>query len=271
MSSFGRVASGRGNWEREVEREARLLQKEKRQADARARRHASAKLDRDVEKLLRGEGSVVRDDAKFKNFVMGDIVTDGAGLEWKLDEKTGWWWWLDEFGNWQGKGRSWTRLPRKGEGSLLEKDQVRRTDRRQIDASDVGSEPPSESAASSVSTAPTLTWPKSEKKVVVPTERPCAWDEPLTVVAAAPFPPPTPAPAPASTQPARADYPLVEESTKAEKQSLSDMVATIRCQLNLDDSLTMAEVIARANVQLGLPAEGNLARQASSLLREIVE
>jgi len=48
------------------------------------------------------------------------------------------------------------------------------------------------------------------------------------------------------------------------------MVATIRGDFELDDSLTMAQVITEANIQLGMPAEGTVVEQARSLLREII-
>jgi hypothetical protein len=48
------------------------------------------------------------------------------------------------------------------------------------------------------------------------------------------------------------------------------MVATIRSELGLDDSLTMADVIAEANRQLSKPAEGNLNTQAKALLVDII-
>merc|ERR1712110_1200355 len=60
-----------------------------------------------------------------------------------------------------------------------------------------------------------------------------------------------------------------EEATEQEGMSLSRMVATIRRELDLDDSLTLAEVIAEANSQVGMPATGNLVQQARSLFREL--
>ena len=37
-----------------------------------------------------------------------DIAVDGAGVEWTLDQETGWWWWRDDNGEWQDKGRHFT-------------------------------------------------------------------------------------------------------------------------------------------------------------------
>jgi hypothetical protein len=47
------------------------------------------------------------------------------------------------------------------------------------------------------------------------------------------------------------------------------MVATIREELELEDSLTAAQVIAEANRQLAMPAAGTLAQQARSLFRQL--
>jgi hypothetical protein len=58
--------------------------------------------------------------------------------------------------------------------------------------------------------------------------------------------------------------------TKPKSVSLSRMVATIRGELGLDDSLTTAEVIAEANIQVGMPATGTLAQQADSLFHELI-
>lgn len=254
------------SWERQVERDAWQLQKEQWRADeekTRDERRVSNKNNRDVEELLRREDSV---RLSIKSMDLGKTVRDGAGVEWSWDAKTRWWWWLAEDGTWQSKGCSWTPLP--------QKNGTKRGMRRQSDASDVASE---KSAASSVSTAPTL--PKREEKVVVPKQRPSAWDKPLVVAAATPTPPPvqdldTSAPASPTTKllsEATLSVALAEAevSTEPEGQSLSRMVASIRGELDLDDSLTMAQVIAEANLQLGRTAEGNLAEQARSLLREI--
>lgn len=58
--------------------------------------------------------------------------------------------------------------------------------------------------------------------------------------------------------------------TKPEGIPLKEMVATIRGELGLDDSLTTSEVIAAANIQVGMPATGTLAQQAGSLFRELI-
>jgi hypothetical protein len=270
------MAAPKDSWEREVEREAWMLQKEvkraedKKQREAlREERRASDKLDREVAKLLRNDvGVTASADTRFQNSVSDDIVTDGAGLEWKWDEKTRWWWWLDEHGDWQGSGRSWTRFAKKGEAPP-KKTEAKRGARRSSNASDAASESAASSVSTAASTAATLTWPKKEEKVVVQKQRPRAWDKSLVAVAApAPAPALAPNPAPTPAPAAHADHSPV--STKPEGQSLSQMVATIRGELGLDDSLNMAQVIAEANLQLDMPAEGNLAKQASSLLREII-
>jgi hypothetical protein len=60
-----------------------------------------------------------------------------------------------------------------------------------------------------------------------------------------------------------------EVSTKRQEPTLGQMVATIRRELSLEDSLTMAQVIAEANIQAEMPATGSLLQQASSLFREL--
>merc|ERR1712070_673379 len=204
------------------------------------------KKDREVQELLRKEASM---RASIKGMDLGKIVRDSAGLEWWFDAETRWWWWLSEDGTWQSKSRSWTR------GPLHQKNGTKRGMMRRSDDSDVASV---KSAASSVSTA--LELPR----------RPCAWDKPLAIAADAPALVPDPeASAPASpTAKLLSDaVPSValaeaEVSTKPEGQSLSRMVATISGEFELDESLTMAQVIAEANLQIGMTAEGNLAEQA---------
>jgi len=91
----------------------------------------------------------------------------------------------------------------------------------------------------------------------------------------APLPVATPAPAspasPASPTHAEQDYAVssAELSTNAQEQTLNHMVATIRGELGLEGSLTMAEVIVVANFQLDMPATGTLPQQARSLFREL--
>lgn len=47
------------------------------------------------------------------------------------------------------------------------------------------------------------------------------------------------------------------------------MVAAIRKELELEDSLTVAQVIAEANIQLDVTATGNLWQQALSLYGQL--
>jgi hypothetical protein len=49
------------------------------------------------------------------------------------------------------------------------------------------------------------------------------------------------------------------------------MVATIREELELEDSLNHAQVVAEANLQLGLPATGILIEQARALFNQLTE
>jgi hypothetical protein len=85
------------------------------------------------------------------------------------------------------------------------------------------------------------------------------------------LPVPTPAvlvvPAPAAQ-----DDAVSEASTKSQQPKLKDMVATIREQLDIEDSFTTpAQVIAEANRQLDLQATGTILEQARSLLGQITE
>lgn len=76
---------------------------------------------------------------------------------------------------------------------------------------------------------------------------------------------------PASSTHAEQDHAVssAETSTKAQVPTLKDIVATIREELELEESLTIAQVIAEANRQLAMPATGTLAQQARSLFREL--
>jgi len=159
-----------------------------------------------------------------------------------------------------------------------------RGDRRDSDAK-------SESAASSVSTAPTESWPRQLPPGSAPSKRTIkralqrgGGGSSLVVAVVEASPTPDPAPAPAPTSPAAptpdpapvsaptspAPAPSAEVLTKPKGQLLSNMIETIRGELGLDDSLNMAQVIAEANSQLAVTAEGNLAEQARTLLREII-
>jgi hypothetical protein len=62
---------------------------------------------------------------------------------------------------------------------------------------------------------------------------------------------------------------LVEMPTKPEGPTVNQMVATIRGELGLDDSLTTFQVLHEANLQLGITPTGTIAQQASFLYREI--
>lgn len=129
----------------------------------------------------------------------------------------------------------------------------------------------------------------------------CSLDEAAPAAAPVPAPVPLPVPAPVPRAPAQASPPVVsppqaspappapaehsdvedsdaEESdaapsvvvsTKPQEPTLGQMVATIRTQLGLEDSLTVAQVIAEANNQLEMPATGTRLQQASSLFREL--
>lgn len=82
-----------------------------------------------------------------------------------------------------------------------------------------------------------------------------------------------PAPAPALALPAQAkpedgESP-VEMPAKPEGPTLSQMVATIRGELGLDDSLTTFQVLHEAHLQVGIPQTGTVAQQASCLYREL--
>ena len=59
-----------------------------------------------------------------------------------------------------------------------------------------------------------------------------------------------------------------EEPIKTQEPTLKQMVATIREELELEESLTTWQIIAEANLQLE-PATGNLAQQAKSLYRQV--
>lgn len=203
------------------------------------------------------------DDHKtsFKNSVSGNIVTDGAGVEWKWDGKTRWWWWWSpEDGKWEGSGLAWTPLTKFNRTPLL-----KRGARQQSDDSDLASD----SGASSLSTAPSCSWPMSKEKVALPKQRDSVWTKKLVVSAL----PDSLASAPASAPdpPAPVEQSSAEVPTEPEVQSLKDMVETIRGQLGLDVSLTVSQVVNEANLQLEKPAEGNLATQVKSLLRELIQ
>lgn len=205
---------------------------------------------------------------KKKNPLPGDIVTDGAGVKWACDDNSGWWYWLAQDGTWQGSVRTWTPLPKKTEASLLNKSEAKRGVAWSDDVSDAASN----SAASSVSTAapaPPGALDKGERRRAARTAKRAAAKGPASTI---PGPQDTeaqvkvhsckvavPAPAPAPS------------AINFEGQSLSHMVETIRGELGLDSALTMVQVIAQANQQLEKPAEGNLATQAKSLLREIIQ
>jgi hypothetical protein len=87
-----------------------------------------------------------------------------------------------------------------------------------------------------------------------------------------------PAANPASASPAlptRAEHDDAESSadvpTKPQGPTLKHMVATIREELELEDSLNHAQVVAEANLQLGLPATGILIEQARALFNQLTE
>merc|ERR1719198_1586450 len=101
-----------------------------------------------------------------------------------------------------------------------------------------------------------------------------------TVLALAPALAPAPAPAPASKATQHTEATLapslpddavsaLKVSSKSQEPTLKCVVATIREELELEDSLTMAQVIAEANRQLAMPATGVLAEQARSLYRQL--
>jgi len=208
---------------------------------------------------------------KKKNPLSGDIVTDGAGVKWTRDDNSGWWYWLAQDGTWQGSVRTWTPLPKKTGASLLNKSEAKRGVAWSDDVSDVASN----SVASSVSTAapaPPGALDKGERRRAARTAKRAAAKGPASTIAG-----------PQDTEaqekvhsckvavPAPAPAPSAKVSTNLEGQSLSHMVETIRGELGLDSALTMVQVIAQANQQLEKSAEGNLATQAKSLLREIIQ
>lgn len=280
------------SWTAEVEKEARKLQKKGFFAEDKskatllwerdAQRHAESQKNRQVEKLLENE-----DAARASIQKMLAPKLDGAGVEWKWDKKTRWWWWRDQNGTWQSRGLSWTPPHA----------------RRPSDASSVVSD--AHSQCCSVSTAATLTLsPDEEKELQKLEKRRCeiaalkerkakgealnryeesairsekeidyapvmvkvrAFDNEQAVSLLSEEPPAAPAFAP----PARANEDEESPAKVPKEISLSQMVATIRRELDLDDSLTVSEVIAEANLQVDTPATGNLAQQARSLFREL--
>jgi hypothetical protein len=265
-------------------------------------RQAQGRRNGQVEKLLEKEAATRASIQK-----MTAPKVDGAGVEWKWDKKTRWWWWRYENGPWQSTKLSWTPP----------------NARRQSDAESVASEAPS-----MCSTTATLTLSLDEEKELVKLEKrrceiaalkeckakgetlnkyqesairsekdidyapvmvkvrafgkeqaasllaeepPSAPAQAAQAISAAPVqavPDMALSHAPASAPPAQPKC-KNEEATEHEGMSLSRMVATIRRELDLDDSLTMAEVIAEGNSQVDMPATGNLVQQARSLFREL--
>lgn len=265
-------------------------------------RQAQDRRNEQVEKLLENEAATRASIQK-----MRAPKVDGAGVEWKWDKKTRWWWWRYENGPWQDTKLSWTRP----------------NARRQSDAESVASEAPS-----LCSTTATLTLSLDEEKELEKLEKrrceiaalkerkakgetldkyqesairsekeidyapvmvkvrafgreqaasflaeepPAAQAQAAQTISAAPV---QAAPDMALSHPPAAAPPAQprckdEEAIEHDGMSLSRMVATIRRELDLDDSLTMAEVIAEANSQVGMPATGNLVQQARSLFREL--
>lgn len=108
-----------------------------------------------------------------------------------------------------------------------------------------------------------------------PARAPVRKASPAPAPARAPVPKASPAslpvatPAPATRAEQDDAVSSAEVSTKPQEPTLKHMVATIREELELEDSLTMAQVIAEANRQLAMPATGILAQQARSLFRQL--
>lgn len=101
------------------------------------------RLDREVERLLSKEKEgrdVVQCEA-----CASKTMTDGAGVEWCRDRKTGRWWWRDHHGTWQSSSFRYT--PHREVAAY----------RRPSEASDSQSDAPTErSMFSSASTTATL-------------------------------------------------------------------------------------------------------------------
>jgi len=196
-----------------------------------------------------------------------NIVTDGAGVKWTCDNNSGWWYWLAKDGTWQGSVRTWTPLPK--ETGVQNKSEAKRGVARSDDVSDVASN----SAASSVSTAapaPPRALDKGERRRAARTAKRAA-TKGLASTTAAPQDTEAQVKVHSCKVAVPAPAPSAKVSTNLEGQSLSHMVETIRGELGLDSALTLVQVIAQANQQLEKPAEGNLATQAKSLLREIIQ
>jgi len=101
------------------------------------------RLDREVERLLSKEKEAR--DVMQCEASSSTTMTDGAGVEWCRDRKTGRWWWRDHYGTWQSRGFRYT--PHR-EVEVY---------RRPSDVSDIQSEAPTErSMISSASTTATL-------------------------------------------------------------------------------------------------------------------
>lgn len=100
---------------------------------------------------------------------------------------------------------------------------------------------------------------------------------PVMAPARAPDPPAPVAVAPREPQRALGEQPQREplaapaevQSTEPQGPSLNWMVTSIRDELGLEESLTMAQVIAEANHQSGLPETGSLRQQASLLFHQL--
>lgn len=64
-------------------------------------REEKKETNRQVANMLKNENRVRT------NLMCGDVVIDGAGVEWRKDE-SGWWWWRDSKGEWQLTKKSYT-------------------------------------------------------------------------------------------------------------------------------------------------------------------
>lgn len=267
-----------------------------------AQRHAESRKNKQVEDLLKKE-----EEERERIKKMTAPLTDGAGIEWKWDKKTRWWWWRNQNGTWQSSSKGWTPLHarRQSDASSVvsetpcssvstaatltlspdEEKELLKLEKRRRDIAVLKERKANgealnryeESAIRSekeIDYAPVMVKVRAfskEQDVSLPAEEPAS-EEPSAAQAPVAQAPTLAAPVQAVPDLASSAQtsPEEEESPPAEHEiTLSQMVATIRRELDLDDSLTMSEVIAEASRQVDVPATGTLVQKARSLFREL--